>query len=142
MIFFEKFLMLRKSKMWWVIWRFLSQKRHFRDHKVPTQLSSADPVKYSSCRQLTTIHWFRSKAILKYVVADGANYYQHVFTPDMHIDLKNRLSKIKGKFLLSYDDVPTIREQYKDFNIKKTKPVRYTLNQKSQYKQELFITNY
>ena len=77
-----------------------------------------------------------------YVVADGTKYYQHVFTPDMHIDLKNRLSKIKGKFLLSYDDVPTIRELYKDFNIKKTKPVRYTLNQKSQYKQELFITNY
>jgi DNA adenine methylase len=77
-----------------------------------------------------------------YVVADGTNYYQHVFTEEMHVGLRNRLAGLKGKFLLSYDDVPFIRDLYKGFKIEKTKPVLYTLNQKQRHKTELLIRNY
>ena len=77
-----------------------------------------------------------------YVVADGKTYYKHSFTEEMHIDLRDRLANIEGKFLLSYDDVPLIRKLYKGFKIEETEPVRYTLSQKHQYKRELLIRNY
>ena len=77
-----------------------------------------------------------------YVVADGKDYYKFSFTEEMHHDLRDRLANLKGKFLLSYDDVPMIRSLYKDFKIEKTKEVRYTLSQKDQYKHELLIRNY
>ena len=77
-----------------------------------------------------------------YVVADGKDYYRFSFTEEKHVDLRDRLANLKGKFLLSYDDVPMIRELYKGFKIEKTKEVRYTLSQKAQYKHELLIRNY
>ena len=77
-----------------------------------------------------------------YVVADGSTLYQHVFDEKQHIDLRDRLANLKGKFILSYDDVPKVREIYKGFKIRKTKEIRYTLNQKSRYKHELLISNF
>jgi DNA adenine methylase len=44
-------------------------------------------------------------------------YYDDVFTEQNHIILKNSLKKIKGKFILSYNDDEYIRELYKDFEI-------------------------
>lgn len=77
-----------------------------------------------------------------YVCADGKNYYQFVFDETKHADLRDRLANLKGKFILSYDDVPLVRDLYKGFNIRKTREVRYTLNQKARYKSELLITNF
>ncbi len=34
-----------------------------------------------------------------------------------HVRLRNTLAEIKGKFLLSYNDCPEIRELYKDFSL-------------------------
>lgn len=77
-----------------------------------------------------------------YVVADGTNYYQFVFDEAQHHLLHSKLSEIKGKFILSYDDVPFIRKLYKGFKIEKTKPIRYTLTQKQKIKHELLISNF
>jgi len=77
-----------------------------------------------------------------YVVADGTEYYKYCFTEERHIDLRDRLAKINGKFLLSYDDVPLVRNLYKDFRIEETQPVRYSLSQFRQCKRELLIRNY
>ena len=77
-----------------------------------------------------------------YVVADGTEYYQFVFTEEMHVKLRDQLAGIQGKFLLSYDDVPMIRKLYKGFKIEKTEPVRYNLGKKPFYKHELLIRNY
>jgi DNA adenine methylase len=77
-----------------------------------------------------------------YVVADGKDYYQYSFTEEQHIELRDQLTGIEGKFLLSYDDVPMIRDLYKNFYIEQTEPVLYTLNQKQRYKHELLIRNY
>jgi DNA adenine methylase len=44
-------------------------------------------------------------------------YYDDVFTEQNHVKLRNCLKKIKGKFLLSYNDDEYIRNLYKSFNI-------------------------
>ncbi|MBP1926829.1 DNA adenine methylase [Sedimentibacter acidaminivorans] len=50
------------------------------------------------------------------------NYYKEVdFTIDDHERLKQALDKIKGKFILSYNDCPEIRELYKDYKIEEIK---------------------
>jgi DNA adenine methylase len=80
-----------------------------------------------------------------YVVADGGDYYQFTFTTDEHRALRDVLANAKGKWLLSYDDVPMIRALYHDFKIRKTKEIPYTLNNKNgnaKLKRELFISNY
>ncbi len=72
--------------------------------------------------------------------------YECDFGEDDHQRLAEVLREIKGKFILSYDDTPSIRELYKDFNIQITKPVRYSTNNTENaslvYKNELLITNF
>lgn len=43
--------------------------------------------------------------------------YEVGFGWEDHVRLRNTLKNIKGKFLLSYNDCPEIRELYKDFNL-------------------------
>lgn len=44
-------------------------------------------------------------------------YYPDRFNPEDHNRLKECLNKIKGKFVLSYNDCEQIRELYKDYKI-------------------------
>jgi len=73
-------------------------------------------------------------------------YYKSGFTKEQHILLRDTLKNIKGKFLLSYNDCEEIRELYKDFNIKSSKPIEYTLGKNASWKRkvvsELYISNY
>lgn len=74
---------------------------------------------------------------------EAEKYYSDRFQPEDHVRLKNALSNIKGKFILSYNDCPEIRELYKGYTITevdrqdnlvtKTNPRRY---------KELIIRNY
>lgn len=71
-------------------------------------------------------------------------YYQAQFTHDDHVRLSHRLSSIKGKFLLSYNDHGYIRELYRDFCIEEVERIH---NLVSRYEQdrsykELLIRNY
>ncbi len=81
-----------------------------------------------------------------YVKAES--YYKNIgeFGIKEHKELASILSKIKGKFLLSYNDCKEIRELYKNFNIQNTKEIRYILSsnilKKNNKVQEIFITNY
>jgi len=73
------------------------------------------------------------------------SYYKNVREFDLndHNRLYFALKEIKGKFLLSYNDTPYIRDLYKDFKIVESSEVRYTLASKSSKKvREIFITNY
>lgn len=65
--------------------------------------------------------------------------YDVTFTKEDHLKLKNRLSGIKGLFLLSYNDDPFIRELYKDFKIE---PISRNNNMSKGDYKELFISNY
>lgn len=66
-------------------------------------------------------------------------YYDVRFTEADHIRLRDTLTAIKGKFLLSYNDDEFVKELYKDFNIE---PVERNNNISDGKFKELIITNY
>ena len=76
------------------------------------------------------------------------SYYKNTggFGIEEHKLLSKLLKNIKGKFLLSYNNHPLVRELYKDFNIKYSKDIEYTLGKNAKGKRkvvsEVFITNY
>ena len=72
--------------------------------------------------------------------------YKAEFKKEQHILLRDLLKNIKGKFLLSYNDCKEIRNLYKDFYIKSSKEINYTLwrnnNWETKKVKELYISNY
>lgn len=77
----------------------------------------------------------------------GRDYYQCSFTREDHARLRDTLSGIKGKFILSYDDHPDVRKLYEGFNLTEVAGgVRYTMNNRpgcqSRVKPELIIMNF
>lgn len=71
------------------------------------------------------------------------NYYgKGLFNRDDFTKLRDQLAGLKGKFIMSINDVVDIRELYKDFNILEV-PTRYSVN-KDENKPviELLIMNY
>ena len=75
------------------------------------------------------------------------DYYEDVgFTKDDHIRLANRLSSIEGKYLLSYNDCPEIRELYESRgarieSISRLSNIAQRYEAGKQY-DELIISNY
>lgn len=67
--------------------------------------------------------------------------YNAKFIPEDHIILKDILANLKGKFILSYNDDPFIRELYKDFSIESVSRAN-NLSNRSPAFQELLIRNY
>ena len=64
-------------------------------------------------------------------------YVNHTFLhKENHIELSNILKEIKGRFLLSYQDRPLMRELYSDYNLYKYTGNNFIL------KPEIAITNY
>jgi DNA adenine methylase len=76
------------------------------------------------------------------------SYYKNTggFGIKEHEELAELLSKVKGKFLLSYNDSVIVRELYKGFNIRPTKEINYTLGSNKHKREkkvkEVFISNY
>lgn len=77
---------------------------------------------------------------------DTEHYYgKDIFGRDDFYHLRDLLLKIKGKFILSINDVPEVREIFKDFHISE-RQIRWSLN-KNEIKnenngKELIITNF
>lgn len=70
-------------------------------------------------------------------------YYAHGFNIDDHKRLKEALSKIKGKFILSYNDCNIIRKLYKEYNIVGlSRKNLLQANDNSCDFKEVLITNY
>ncbi|WP_238917232.1 DNA adenine methylase [Clostridium sp. YIM B02555] len=70
--------------------------------------------------------------------------YDSSFGETEHLILKNKLSNLKGKFLLTINDHPEVREWYKDFNLKEVE-VNYSISREQNARKnysELIITNY
>jgi DNA adenine methylase len=68
--------------------------------------------------------------------------YGNEFGEKEHLLLRDKLSNIKGKFLLSINDHEKVREWYKNFNMQEVK-VPYSVSKTSRRKfKELLITNY
>lgn len=74
---------------------------------------------------------------------EAEKYYSNKFIPEDHIRLKEALEKLKGKFLLSYNDCDYIRELYRDCHIVEVDRIHNLVQgkEKPRYK-ELLIKNY
>jgi DNA adenine methylase len=72
-------------------------------------------------------------------------YYEMKFATEDHVRLRDRLGRIKGKFILSYNDCEEVRELYRNYKIEEVSRqhnlhARYDDVEKM-YK-ELIIRNY
>jgi len=70
--------------------------------------------------------------------------YNNKFGEKEHLLLRDLLKDMQGKFLLTINDHPEVREWYKDFNLKEVK-VYYSVSREQKAKEkynELIITNY
>ncbi len=68
--------------------------------------------------------------------------YKFNFTEEDFIRMEQRLQKLKGKFILSLDDHPRVREVFAAFHILRTE-IAYTAQQKVGKRfGELLITNF
>ena len=85
-----------------------------------------------------------------YVVTDvktKRNYYRNVFTEELHEELKEKCNDINdngGKFMISYDNVDSIRKLYRNYELNtiETKYVGNHPDKRGEVKKELVITNY
>lgn len=72
-------------------------------------------------------------------------YYPDRFMPEDHVRLKEALGRIKGKFLLSYNDCEYIRELYDGYSIVEVDRTHNLVQGKGKEKpryKELLIKNY
>lgn len=70
-------------------------------------------------------------------------YYQDRFMPEDHVRLKEALDRIKGKFLLSYNDCDYIRQLYRDYVIVEVDRTHNLVQSESKPRyKELLIKNY
>ncbi|NFH34526.1 DNA adenine methylase [Clostridium sporogenes] len=70
--------------------------------------------------------------------------YSNEFSEKEHLLLRDNLKNLKGKFLLTINDHPRVREWYEGFNIKEVK-VNYSISREKKARKEyneLIITNY
>ncbi len=74
---------------------------------------------------------------------EAEKYYPDRFNPEDHIRLKQCLCDLKGKFILSYNDCPQIRELYEGFTIIEVERADslVTKSESRKYK-ELIIKNF
>lgn len=74
---------------------------------------------------------------------DAEKYYPDRFQPEDHTRLKAALDNIKGKFILSYNDCPEIRELYAGYTVMgaERQDNLVTMSQSRKYK-ELIIKNF
>lgn len=71
-------------------------------------------------------------------------YGKDIFSRDDFLKLRDILKNIKGKFILSLNDVPEVREIFADFNIC-SKKIRWSVNAHTDNEnngKEVIITNY
>lgn len=70
--------------------------------------------------------------------------YGNEFGEKEHLLLRDTLKNIKGKFMVTINDHPVVREWYKEFNIEEVK-VSYSVSREQKARKEygeLIITNY
>lgn len=72
----------------------------------------------------------------------GRKLYKFNFEPEDFVSLAERLRDLKGKFVLSLNDVPEVRRIFRDFAIKGV-DIHYTAQKKAGKRfKELLITNF
>lgn len=74
---------------------------------------------------------------------DAEKYYPDRFNPEDHERLRNVLSTIKGKFIVSYNDISAIRDLYNGYKIVDVdRPDNLVAKKESRRYKEVIIKNY
>ena len=73
---------------------------------------------------------------------DAEKYYPDRFQPEDHIRLNKSLERIKGRFILSYNDCQEIRKLYDGFTIIEAERHDNLVSKKCRKYKELIIKNY
>ena len=73
---------------------------------------------------------------------DSEDYYNQPFGKEDHEKLRQILDNIKGKFILSYNDIEYIRELYSGYNIDAVERQHNMAHGKNKRYSELIIRNY
>lgn len=75
---------------------------------------------------------------------EAEKYYPDRFMQEDHMRLKESLSKVEGKFILSYNDDEYVRELYKNYNIVEIERISNMVKneQRKPRYRELLIKNY
>ncbi|MCO1599740.1 DNA adenine methylase [Desulfosporosinus nitroreducens] len=112
-----------------------------RDRLVNTIIENRDVEKIISSYDRSSTFFYCDPPY--YGLTDYTSQGSKPFSKEDHVRLKECLSKIQGKFLLSINDHPEIRELYTGFNINPVE-VRYSVcrTDKSSKAGELLISNY
>jgi len=71
-----------------------------------------------------------------------AEQFYDGFAHDDHLRLYNRLTTLKGKFVLSYNDAPEIRKMYEHYNVFELERSNSLSQRKCRIYKELIITNF
>lgn len=98
------------------------------ENVIITHRSYADLINYEALNTDRTFWYFDPP----YTMAGDKGYYKHNFLPSHHHEFLTHCKMLKGKFMISYDDHPLIREIFKEFIIKKV----------PNFKNEIVIMNY
>lgn len=79
-----------------------------------------------------------------YWTSSGTEYYKFLFSRGSHERLRNCLLNIKGKCIVSYENIAEVREMYKNFYIYETPTVSISssVKDKKTVTTELCITNF
>jgi len=80
-----------------------------------------------------------------YFLSKGTNYYANLFKDADHIRLRDAMVSSKGKWMISYDETPVIRNLYKDFRIEVIDNHPLPSGNRSSnlsFKDEIIIMNY
>ena len=74
---------------------------------------------------------------------DAEKYYPDRFNPEDHERLRNVLSTIKGKFIVSYNDISAIRDLYNGYKkVDVDRPDNLVAKKESRRYKEVIIKNY
>lgn len=107
------------------------EKAHFRD--ILEKYDSPDTLFY-----LDPPYWVTTQT-------QGKDYYEKTMNMKEHMELRDAVAKLKGKWLMSYDDVPIIRDAYEECQIVLTPEMHQssaTGSGKTVFKREILIANY
>ena len=74
---------------------------------------------------------------------EAEKYYPDRFQPEDHARLRQALGRLRGRFIVSYNDCPKIRELYQDYKIiEVSRQDNLTAKGQSRRCRELIIKNF
>ena len=115
----SEYLIKVQERLKYVVVENLDFERLIKTYDRPTALFYLDPTYYKA-----------------------ESYYEASFSEEDHLRLANVLNKIKGKFVLSYNDEPFIRSLYRDYSIYDITRINQLNGGKRSPYREVIIKNY